>query len=416
MNSLRLRITLSFAIACIAVVTALSFTLYTASEELEQGLVDQMLSEEVDYLVDRYRSNPAYRPTAGPNREYFIARSAAELAALPAHLRALPSGMHEFGSGEEERHALVKNVDGTRYIVVYDVGPHELREQRFKGILLLALATVAFIAFVLGYWLAGVLTRQLDDLASAVSALAPTGATPLARPNQDREVAALARALDEYQVRIARLIEREQEFTANASHELRTPLTIIQTSCELLATDATLSAKARERLSVISAAVERITGQLKLLLYLARENVASEKEPVALAACVRDAAEAYRSELERKGVAFELAIDSDAEIVTDRHALSLVVANLIKNATQHTARGHVRVSYASQRLTVADTGSGIPADELPRVFERHYRGTRGTQGLGLGLAIVQRICERLGWKAQVASNPGTGSAFTIVFP
>jgi signal transduction histidine kinase len=101
-------------------------------------------------------------------------------------------------------------------------------------------------------------------------------------------------------------------------------------------------------------------------------------------------------------------------VTLDRKALQLVLANLIKNAVRYTDRGFVRVSYDEPRLTVSDSGSGISPQHLPQVFERFYRGDVDLDGLGLGLAIVRRICDDLGWKIEVKSQPGSGSAFSIV--
>ena len=411
---LRLRIAIAFAVTCIAVVSALGFTLYTASEDLEEELVNQIVSEEVEYLMQRHRADPSHQSVAGPNLQYYILRGLADTAQLPEPLRALPPGNHEVGSGTAERHVAVRESDGTRFVVVYDSGPHELREQQFQRLLLLSLATLVVAAFAIGYWLAGVLTRQLTDLAQRVSLLSPDAShEPLARSDQDLEVAALARALDDYQQRIERMVRREQEFTANASHELRTPLTGIKTSCELLAMEPGLSAKGQERLAAISRAADRMAGQIQLLLYLAREQAATRREPVALAECVADAAEPFRRELAAREVAFKDDVARDAVVDLDREALHLVLTNLIRNAVKNTRRGFVRVSYGAGRLTVADSGSGITPDRLPHVFERFYRGNEDTEGLGLGLAIVKSICDQAGWAIEVESTPAAGSAFSI---
>jgi signal transduction histidine kinase len=130
--------------------------------------------------------------------------------------------------------------------------------------------------------------------------------------------------------------------------------------------------------------------------------------------CVKQAAAVCRDEIARKGLDFELAIDADARVRLDRKALQLVVGNLIKNAVRYTEHGYVRVSYDGHHLTVADSGAGIAPQHLPQVFERFYRGEVDSEGLGIGLAIVRRICDELGWKIEVMSTPGTGSAFSIV--
>ena len=415
-HGLRLRIAVAFAVTCIAVVTALGVTLYSASEELEEELVNQIVSEEVEYLMQRHQADPSYQPVAGPNLQYYILRTPAERAQLPAPLGALPPGNHEVGRGTDERHVAVRESTGTRFVVVYDSGPHEMREQQFTELLLLALGTVLVIALVLGYWLAGVLTRQLTALAQRVSQLGPDASdATLAHADQDREVHALAQALDDYQARMSRMVRREQEFTANASHELRTPLTGIKTSCELLSAEAGLSPKGRERLAAIARAADRMASQIQLLLYLARERVATKREPVGLAECVADATEPFRSELAARAIAFNEDIAPDAVVELDREALHLVLTNLIRNAVQNTRRGFVRVTYAAGRLTVADSGSGIAASRLPHVFERFYRGNEDAEGLGLGLAIVKGICDQAGWTIEVESTPAAGSAFSITF-
>jgi signal transduction histidine kinase len=414
---LRLRIALAFAAVCIAVVGALGVTLYTTADDMEEALVDQIVSEEVDHLIQRYRENPDYRPAAGPNFAYHIVRTAEDAAQLPREVGGLPPGNHEIRDGPDERHVAVRHIDGVRFIVIYDVGPHEAREQQFKNVLLLSLASVATFALLLGYWLAGVLTRQLTELAQRVARLTPDEPyVPLARAEQDAEVAAVARALDDYRSRMTRMIRHEQEFTANASHELRTPLTAIRTSCELLLGEPALPEKARVRVQMIDEAARRMAEQLQTLLFIAREVALDATEDVALAECVTEAAEAFRGEIGRKGIALDVDIDAMTVLTVNRQALHTVLVNLIRNAVQHTERGFIRVTFLARRLTVADSGAGIASEHLPHLFERYYRADDRGSGFGLGLAIVKRICDHYGWRVEVASEPGRGSGFAIVFP
>ena len=413
---LRQRIALAIALACTAVVAALGLTLRTASEEMEEALVHQIVSEEVDHLIDRYRKSPDYLPAPGPNLQYYIVRSGEDEGRVPPEFLGLGPGNHEIGSGPNERHVAVRRVDGVRFIVTYDSGQHEEREAAFGELLLLSLATVILVAIGLAYWLGGVLTRQLTELAQRVSHLAPGEPHELlARPEQDTEIAALARTLDDYHARIVGMMQREQEFTANASHELRTPITAIRTSCELLL-GGDLPDKARGRIAAIDAAARRMGEQVQALLYLAREQPPAAAEPVDLAECVDEAAAALRDEMTTRGVAFENHVAARTVLELDPQALHTVLANLLRNAVQHTERGLIRVSYDERRLTVADSGAGIDARDLPRLFDRFYRGAYRVNGFGLGLAIVKRICDRYGWRIDVDSAPGRGAAFSIDFP
>jgi len=416
---LRTRITVALATVCIGVVGVLAIIVFSASHRMQEALVEQLVTEELEALVERSREGEGPVSGGGPNLQYYVARGPDARGGLPAPLRDLAPGHHEVGKGgPDELHVAVREVDGIRYMVAYDSGQHEVREKRFRNLLLIALGATAAIAVALGYALAGVLTRQLTALASRVRGLEPgvPGAHPkLERPDHDPEVAALAHALDDYHARIVGMMRREQEFTANASHELRTPLTAIRTSCELLAADAALTEKARARIEMIETAATQMTERIQALLLLARHPQWQSPESVELRRCVEDTAAPFREEIERKGLAFDVSIP-DGEVVTlDRKALQIVLANLIKNAVAYTERGYVRVSGDGRRITVADSGAGIAPEDRSQVFERYYRADSKPEGLGLGLAIVLRICEDLGWKIEVESAPGEGSRFSLVF-
>jgi len=414
---LRLRVALALALACLLVVGALGFTLYTASEDLEDSLLVQLVSEEMDFLVKRHQQNPAYLPQPSSNFQSYIVSDAQEQARLPDYLRNLGPGRHELFVGKDEFHILVREEGSVRYTVAYEVGLYEQREQEFKLLVLVSVLTAALVSLALGYWLSGVLVRQVTELAGRVGTLKPGQMhEALTRPGQDPEVAMLARAFEDYQARIEQMIRREQEFTSNASHELRTPLTAIKTSCEMLLADTALGGKSRARVAWINAAAGRMAEQIQALLFLARGQALGEIEPVVLADCVAEAVEPYRGEIARKGLALEMDVARDDVLELNYPALRLVLSNLVRNAVHYTERGFVKVGYAAKRLTVADSGQGISGEHLPRVFERFFRAEGLGGGTGLGLAIVKRICDQYGWKIEVESAPAKGSAFSIVFP
>ncbi len=412
---LRLRIAVALATVCIAIVGALGITLYAASEELERALVEQLVKEELDSLVDRASRADGYVPAGGPNLEYYVSGTPGGQDRTPRELRDLPTGQHEVVTEAGARHVGVRETDGTRYIVSYDIGPHEQQAAHFRELVYLALGIVAVLAIALGYWVSGILTRQLTELAGRVSKFRSDEPHPrLEQPHHDREVAALARALDDYHGRIVEVLRREQEFTANASHELRTPLTAIQTTCELIQTDPVLPEKTRTRVAMIENATRQMTERIEALLLLARQGKQEEIEKVDLRRCVEEAAYAYQDEIAHKGLALEVAIEQGAIVELDRKALQLVLANLIRNAVRYTDRGRIRISYDAPRVIVADSGVGIAPEHQPQLFERYFRGDHTPDGLGLGLAIVRRICDDFGWKVEVQSRPGVGSTFTVV--
>jgi signal transduction histidine kinase len=164
---------------------------------------------------------------------------------------------------------------------------------------------------------------------------------------------------------------------------------------------------------MIAAAADRMAEQIETLLFLAREQDPGAVQSVALAACVADAVTPLRAEAARKGLALEVNVAGDVTLLLDPRALRLVLGNLLRNALQHTDRGFIRIAYGGSRLTITDSGSGIAPEHLPRLFDRFYRAGKGREGAGIGLAIVKQVCDRNGWRIEVASTPGTGSSFTL---
>ena len=226
----------------------------------------------------------------------------------------------------------------------------------------------------------------------------------------------------------ARRIERvRRDFVANASHELKTPAASIQAAAE------TLLAVARDDPS----AVPRFAGQLEReavrlsrivadLLDLSRLESGGElREPVRLDVVAREEAERAADRAVEAGIDMDVVAAAPATVDGSARDLSLLVRNLIDNAIRHTeAGGRVTVATVEQTgqvtLTVTDTGVGIPARDLPRIFERFYRvdraRSRETGGTGLGLSIVRHVSENHGGKVSAASELGTGSSFVVTLP
>jgi len=412
---LRWRVALAFTAAFTLMVSALGFTLFTSFEEMEDTLVERLMNDEVNFLVERLRENPRLAPPADPHLRAYVVRTPEDNAALPEYLRKLGVGQHETFDRSSQMHVAVRDVAGGRLYVAYDVSLFQQREQQFFVLLALSVCGVMAVSLTLGYWLSGLLVRQVISLAETVDTLTPgEPRPPLTQPGQEAEVAQLARAFDNYQARLEMLLRREQEFTANASHELRTPLTAIRTGCELLAADGALSPKSAQRVASIAKAAERMGQEIDALLLLAREQVPGDIEPVSVADVVDDTLEPYRTQLRELGLDLAVDIPADAELTLNPRALQLVLSNLLRNAVQHTTRGGIGVRYREGTLEISDTGSGITAANLEQIFERYYRGADARPGgMGLGLSIVKRICDQFGWRISATSVVNQGSTFSL---
>lgn len=425
---IRLRVTLALAIFCIIIVGGLAISLYFAAGDIEEAHITQIMKTEMAHVIDHFRQHTKFTPQVGSSLRSYMIPSGTDESHLPDYLQKLPYGSHKIFHLNEEIRVLVKHADGAKFIVAYQIGLHEQRQREFRLLVVLSLVAVVAIAFLVGYLLAGLLVKQVTDLAKRVKRLLPVNhsvqslvsndmhCVSLSQPGQDEEVAQLARALEDYQYRIVRMLQREQEFTANISHELRTPITTILTSCELLLAEQNLSSKVYTRIKNIEAVSFRMSEQVQALLFLAREQALGAIEPVAIAECVYDAVEPFCEEIYKKNLALDVSIKPGDVLSLNRQALYTVLVNMLRNAVQYTEQGFIHISFNNKRLSIADSGIGIEPAFMPFLYERFFRGSKKTQGLGIGLVIVKRICDYYDWKIEVESTPGKGATFHILFP
>ena len=420
-RGLRLRIGVTFALFALLVVMIQAAFVVLVTNAQEEESIEQILSEEMPRLRDSYRAFGSAALPRGQLLTGYVLGPSDDAATLPPYLRTLDFGTHEVIHDDTEFHVHVRGDGDARFYLVYDATRHEARMRRFALHLLVAVLSSVAVAGSAAYWLSGVLVRQVSDLARRVSDLDPVADAPrLADGRQDEEVSTLAAAFDRYHERMAEIVDREKQFTSNVSHELRTPLTTIKTSCELLAQDPAITGKSAQRLEGIALAAERMTELAQAFLLLARNAPLDNAQDVfEVKGAAEEAAAPFRESLARRHIDFELRVPEHAVVRMPRPAFHLALSNLLRNAATYTDRGHITVRYENGTLAVADTGRGIAATDLPRIFDRFYRGEvrrGGPEGAGVGLAIVQHLADRLGWRLGVSSEPGQGSTFMIEFP
>lgn len=225
-----------------------------------------------------------------------------------------------------------------------------------------------------------------------------------------------------------RLEQVRRDFVANVSHELRTPLAALKSVVETLRGGAMDDRDlARDFLSKADSEVDRLVQMVEELLELSRiesGEVPMTLGPVDMGAIVSSAAERLRPQAERQGLVLTVTVPAGLPAVTgDAVRLERAVVNLIQNSLKFTPAGgrvdvEARLDNGSLSVTVSDTGVGIEPEDLPRIFERFYKGdrARGGAGSGLGLAVVKHTAEAHGGAVRAESEPGKGSRFTLSLP
>jgi signal transduction histidine kinase len=227
--------------------------------------------------------------------------------------------------------------------------------------------------------------------------------------------------------RLQGALDTQRRFTTDASHELRTPLATMAAETEWALDRPRTAAEYRESFETCRRAMDRMGRVVDRLLTLARADhdaIRLDRAPVALEPVVQDAVTLVHPLATRRGITIETKL-GPCRVEGDRERLTELVTNLCSNAVEYNREGgHVTIEVwpegADACLRVSDSGLGITAEDLPRIFERFYRPDqsrdRHTGGAGLGLAIAKWIVDAHGGRITCSSTPGEGTAMLVRLP
>jgi signal transduction histidine kinase len=237
-----------------------------------------------------------------------------------------------------------------------------------------------------------------------------------------REVRALARAFNAMSARLEETEQQRRSALADVSHELRQPLTVIQGNIEALI-DGVYPADAAHLEPILAETriLEHLIDDLRTLTLAEAGSLVLHREPTDLGALLNDVAASYRSQADQSGISLTVTVpDNLPPLDIDPARIREVMSNLLTNALRHTPRdGRVEVSAAladdQVEVTVRDTGSGIPPDQLDRIFDRFYRSP-DSPGSGLGLPIAKSLVEAHGGTISATSEAETGTTIRVILP
>lgn len=413
-RSLRFRITLTLLLFVTISSSCFGLAIFYVNARLEEQLLDDMLDLEFEEFEHRYQKDRQLPlPYSIQLKSYLVDRENQQ--SLPAAFWPLSPGTHHDIEMEGRVYHVLHRAMGDKHVyIALDISHIEQRESRLVLFLIFGVLTASLIAVWVGYLLSKRLIAPVTELASRVSTLDPERRrVSLTREFTGSEVELIAQAFDRYLQRLDSFVDREHAFTQDASHELRTPLAIIKSATELALGVASIPEPVRQPLKRILRASEHMRRLTSALLFLARESDghAEDAERCHVDAVIADVTESFR-QLHSGEAVLELGVVEPLSLPVPSGFMEIVVANLVLNALENTHQGRVRVSLQDGVLTVMDTGAGIGEGDLPHIFERHFRGP-DSRGIGRGLDLVKRICDRYGWRIQVTSRPEQGSCFSV---
>jgi len=386
---------------------------------LEDALIARTLEEELDQYLAELRRNPAVVEPFYSRIQGYVTRPGRP-DIVPEAFRDLPSGVHDVTSDNKAYKAAVRKEGDFWAFLTYDVSENRELSRRLVWALAGAVLLFSMLSLALGMWSAGRVMAPVSNLARRLQALEGTERQlDLASHFPDDEVGQLAGVVDEYSHKLNELVERDKAFNADVSHELRTPLAVISGAAELLLAQPDLPAKQRERLLRIARAARQCTDITTALLHLVRaeRGSAGESSNQDVGQIVEQLVKNYRPLIEGSAVELKVRGRAKLNVIAPEAVIAVVMGNLLGNAIRYTQEGEVEVEVRSGSVRIGDTGPGIDPDELPHIFNRHFRGRgSGGKGSGLGLSIVKRLCDLYGWRIHFANRDDrSGLVVSIAF-
>ncbi len=421
---LRSRIILSFVLLGFGLTALFAFATNWARARVENQLVEVVLNRNIDEYSHRFFSDPSKNPDLPVQQMVGRVVKSDRFEALR---REQPDwynfsdGIHNV-SGRDEAgkpfsyKVAVRKTPNVWFFLAYDMTQTMQGEVQLKRTLILSVLVFSALSLVIGWWSASRVMRPVSDLAARLRAYrGSSDPKPLAPHFPDDEVGQLAEALDDYSARLTEVVQRDREFNADVSHELRTPLAVIRGATELLLTRPNLDEKVLQRLQRIQRAEQQCSDLIGSLLLLSRNERGQGHSNVAKVA--EQLIESHRAQLGGKPLQLLLEGERNLTIDAPEAALSVALGNLIGNAVKYTQEGQVVVRVLSDAVQVIDSGPGLSEEDAAKLFQRGYRGTHAghSQGGGIGLSIVSRLCDLYGWQVNVRPGVSKGVVATLWF-
>ncbi|HAL22731.1 MAG TPA: two-component sensor histidine kinase [Stenotrophomonas sp.] len=385
-------------------------------EHAEHAAWRALLNSELDSILEHTRHEPDYHWQDSDTLSLYRFGQ----PGLPESVRTLHPGLHDGVLIDDRETAVMVRDTPTlgRVALALDITDfHDLEQFATRWVMLAGIIMI-FVTVMMASFGMERMVRPLSLLARNIGALRPgeQGQRIDVDPRGSSELHTIAHALNDYLDRNEQFVERERVFISTASHELRTPIAVMTGAAELALEQPGLPERARQQMQRVLRTAQGVEELIELLLVLARDpaRLSSRAERIALDQLLPEIVDDHRHLLGDKDLSIGIQAAA-VDIVAPLAVVQAAIGNLLRNAIENSGRGHIELSLSAQAvLTLQDPGHGMSPEEIAAIHARLARGERADRG-GIGLELIARLCEHLGWTLQFQPCEPRGTRVTLDF-
>ncbi|MDG2524932.1 HAMP domain-containing sensor histidine kinase [Stenotrophomonas sp. HITSZ_GD] len=389
---------------------------YIVNEQAEQLTWHSLLKSELDHFVQRSAEDPDYHWTDSRTVQLF---GDDEDSPPPPAYAGLQPGLHDGIAYEgRDKVLLVQDVNGRRLVLALDITELQQHENRL-GLWMVAsnLLAIVLLGLLVG-WGMGRVVKPLSEMAERIRGLQPDcpGQRVALDPRASSEQTVITEALNDYLGRNDQFVQRERAFINSASHELRTPIAVIDGASELGLAQDDVPAPVRHQLLRIRQTASGVEQLLALLLVLAKDpaRLARSSDEVRLDQLLPEIVADHRHLSADKDLRIVLQAQVPARLFAPVTILQAAIGNLLRNAIENSDRGTIHIALsAPATVRIEDPGHGMSPEEISAIYARMARGDQGGRVAGIGLDLIGRLCEHLGWTLSFESVEGRGTIASL---
>ena len=410
-RSLARQISLGLILYGIVLSVALFVHGWLVNESAEHMVWEAMLEARMSDIQERERDEPGFQWENRGKLDFYRLGAGAP---SPEVLRMLPPGLHDNIQFDDNQWVvLVRDGEGgKRYALALDIDGFEALEWRLIRPVIISSVIFMLLLGVAVYFGVRVLVRPLRTMATRIGMLSPNKRNQRVElpAHASWELAVIAEALNDYLERNDRFVERERAFINTASHELRTPISVIRSAAQVAKGIANVPPMAVQQIDRIVQTTKEIEELVAMLLILARDpgKILGMAEQFRLDELIPEIVRDHQLLCEDKQLEIVIEPLPVCSLLAPERVVRVAIGNLLRNAIESSDQGQIRIQLdPTGRIDIQDPGHGMTPEQVSALYTRLARG--GGHGAGIGLALIARISNHMGWGLEIISEQDCGT-------